>query len=915
LGAGYQDNNQDGSCMPNCDLAESEGLDCGDRGSCQDDVGIAECVCEQGYMGDTCEECSSNYQDNNNDGICLPRCTIAEINCNNHQECSDDAGIAECFCKVGYLGDDCSLCDVDNGYQDDDGNGDCYLTCAAIGYTCSGVVECSYDPVGQPTCNCPYGLDHDGNGNCVDLSGETCTSAKPLDLAESYVQGTTTGSGDQYSPSCVSSDSQEIVYSFVLSQDINVSFEVTGFDTVMYLRSVCASSSSEIDCNDDGGASSGSLIQASLTPGTYFLFIDGYGGSNGAYTLDIDVTCPGEQVFDAQSGLCIPDPCVTNPCLEEHKTVCEPVLPDDRICHCDPGYILNGEICELNPLAQGESCADAKMIIVEDGMLTASNGNSSNDDSGSCGGSGNDRVYFFEIEEAMRVEFSMTGYDTVLYLRSECDNRDAELMCNDDANGSYAGLTAFLDPGTYYLWADGNYGGSSYTLNYSFYPNPCNQPDLCPAVQECVASSDWSSYECVCPLGTLPYNDTCIDDPCDPNLCTQPYRNVCVPDLPDAHHCECNIGYIDDNGECIPDPSGKEWTFIVFLNADNNLESYGYYDLEEMAAAGSTDSVNIVALFDTYDGPANKIYVTQDGYDVIEPMGEIDMSDWSVMADFGVWAVQNYPARHYAFIMWDHGAGWKSAEPDKPLFKGFSNDDHGSNDEILISNGDYAQALAIITEEVGGKIDILGFDACLMGMWEVAEASAPYGNYLVASSETEPVDGWSYDDFLVPLVNDPTMSAEELGASIVDTYYAETTENSTQSLIDLNTMDDLASKMTSFANSLMSHTQMYSSFADAREDTQQYYYFDEYRDLTHFAMNISEIASIPRDLAGATNQLLVQLETTIVHSKAQTSHPNAYGLSIYFPDPNSYVESEYVDVGAVWSVRTTWDDFLSSFTQ
>jgi hypothetical protein len=38
----------------------------------------------------------------------------------------------------------------------------------------------------------------------------------------------------------------------------------------------------------------------------------------------------------------------------------------------------------------------------------------------------------------------------------------------------------------------------------------------------------------------------------------------------------------------------KEWTFLVFLNGHNNLDSYGTLDLLEMEKVGSTDRVNVV---------------------------------------------------------------------------------------------------------------------------------------------------------------------------------------------------------------------------------------------------------------------------------------------------------------------------------
>ena len=48
----------------------------------------------------------------------------------------------------------------------------------------------------------------------------------------------------------------------------------------------------------------------------------------------------------------------------------------------------------------------------------------------------------------------------------------------------------------------------------------------------------------------------------------------------------------------------------------------------------------------------------------------------------------------------------------------------------------------------GKKLDVIGFDACLMSMLEVGYAMRDVGNTLVGSEELEPGPGWKYDDWL-----------------------------------------------------------------------------------------------------------------------------------------------------------------------
>jgi len=49
-------------------------------------------------------------------------------------------------------------------------------------------------------------------------------------------------------------------------------------------------------------------------------------------------------------------------------------------------------------------------------------------------------------------------------------------------------------------------------------------------------------------------------------------------------------------------PEFANWTFMVYLDADNNLESAGIDDFLEMAAVGTSPNVNIVVQMDRTSG-------------------------------------------------------------------------------------------------------------------------------------------------------------------------------------------------------------------------------------------------------------------------------------------------------------------------
>ena len=64
------------------------------------------------------------------------------------------------------------------------------------------------------------------------------------------------------------------------------------YDSVLYIREDCIDPDSVVDCNDDAGDSNHSLLDLTLDPGTYYVFVDGYGdgGEQGSFTIRAEVS-------------------------------------------------------------------------------------------------------------------------------------------------------------------------------------------------------------------------------------------------------------------------------------------------------------------------------------------------------------------------------------------------------------------------------------------------------------------------------------------------------------------------------------------------------------------------------------------------------------------------------------------------
>jgi hypothetical protein len=123
-----------------------------------------------------------------------------------------------------------------------------------------------------------------------DAVNECGDSARTIGLGEITI-GTTAESLNEHTGSCGGSLSSENIWVLTLTTetDVRISTEGSGFDTVLYGRTECESVSSEIACNDDSGESNSSAVLQldDIGPGTYYLFVDGFGGESGDYVLTI----------------------------------------------------------------------------------------------------------------------------------------------------------------------------------------------------------------------------------------------------------------------------------------------------------------------------------------------------------------------------------------------------------------------------------------------------------------------------------------------------------------------------------------------------------------------------------------------------------------------------------------------------
>jgi hypothetical protein len=374
------------------------------------------------------------------------------------------------------------------------------------------------------------------------------------------------------------------------------------------------------------------------------------------------------------------------------------------------------------------------------------------------------------------------------------------------------------------------------------------------------------------------------------------------------------------------EPPTREWTFMLFMAADNNLEGGTEVDINELEQYGSTDKIAYVAQIDrngNYSGNSEfkwsgskRFYITQDrdkkkvNSKELQDLGEVDMASPEALTDFVSWTKKNYPAKKYALILWNHGTGWKEIQPSvmeyvappPNLSEGMTNALENisyniSYDDTSRSSMDIPtlrETMAEVKNILGQPVDLLGFDACLMQMAEVGWAVSPFARYQVASPDLEPERGWAYNYISGALNKRPQMTPFELGRLIVQTYkksYSGGSQGNTAvvlSLLDLKQANKFKQSIQAFSLAIRKNISDIDKIEKCRDEALKYSYSD-YIDLPHFLYLLTK-TSVSSD----TKKAAYHLYKTIIGEKKKgglvaylakngEKFRDSRGLSVFFP--------------------------------
>lgn len=410
-------------------------------------------------------------------------------------------------------------------------------------------------------------------------------------------------------------------------------------------------------------------------------------------------------------------------------------------------------------------------------------------------------------------------------------------------------------------------------------------------------------------------------------------------------------------------PAATPWTVLVWMAGDNDLERFALQDLDEMKRVGSTGGVNIVAQVDRMSDAGTRRYFlrrdTSVAEDVVAELGETNTGDPGVAIDFFTWGLRQYPSSRVLAVIWNHGSGIDEADVyaraaargiviergagraragvvprahvramlasrhRRALFsttidqamrdRGIAYDDTSRD---FLDNAELKRVLLEVKHAAGRPIDVLGLDACLMNMVEVACQLRTTARFIVGSEEVEPGDGWPYDRVMGALAARPSLTARELGAAIVDHYVASYPAGVTQSMLDLSRADACAEAVDRLAAALMTAIRspgertavLRAARAALRFET------NEFADLASFCAEIGRRCASPAVKEAARGvRDAISGDEALVAAEAHTGErmAGAGGVSIYLPRTPPSRAYGRLD----FARRTRWDEFLAALNR
>lgn len=362
----------------------------------------------------------------------------------------------------------------------------------------------------------------------------------------------------------------------------------------------------------------------------------------------------------------------------------------------------------------------------------------------------------------------------------------------------------------------------------------------------------------------------------------------------------------------------KPYTILVYMNGSNLESDYkmATNDLYEMCESMfDSQNINLIVLTGGTRKWNNEVMkadrtmvfsVTPEDIVELEDLGDVSIVDAGLLTAFIDYGSASFPADRFGFVFWDHGGG--------PMV-GYGYDEQYNGKSMPMQELTEGLKNSVMADD---PFEFIGFDCCLMGSLEIACMLAPYADYMIASPDFEPGQGWDYS-FLSQVSKNPSMNGEALGTEIVSAYlayYEDSRQTVTLSVTDLaqtKTVSDAVGELMECAGQTIADGD-FDTFSRARRNSKTYGKTGKVSnydlvDLRHLVKNLS--ADYPAEAAAVETAL----DEAVLYNGSGTGIENAYGLSVYIPYDRKDTAAAFVELYSRFQILPGLSSFLQEYTR
>lgn len=320
---------------------------------------------------------------------------------------------------------------------------------------------------------------------------------------------------------------------------------------------------------------------------------------------------------------------------------------------------------------------------------------------------------------------------------------------------------------------------------------------------------------------------------------------------------------------------GSSDTYLAASPCIVRYTTDGYGNINGTAARDSSYSISVIA---------------KEG-DIVKEYDSQLSTDKNIMTSVLKDLMKLSPTNQIAMMAGSHGSAWTNSIMSRSA-RSFGQDGNGTDNTITTS--DMADAISA----AGIKLDLLLFDACMMGTVEVCYDFKDATNYMIVSALDVPAPGFPYQDFMSSLYKGNITGYSEICQAYIN-YYANYPGGwASVALVDCMQMENLAAQV---KTQITTHKDIIYAYKPINE-LQQYGlnpYVTGFKyisfDLRQFIEDINE-KSLPSEFQSQLNKTILYSDC-LEHTDNYTIEKSKFcGLGMYIPV----------------SVRSAWNTYFKT---